>query len=337
MSIARVNISPGNNRIGSRAVPACYLCKAVGTLLHEGLNDQLFGAPGTWNLKRCSNPACGLLWLDPMPTELDIAKAYELYYTHDGFVGPEAQTRVQKIKTALMNAYQLCWRWTSLYSEQRAVELMCLGGRPLGRVLEVGCGNGQTLAQLRALGWEIQGQEVDEKAVAQARSVFGVPVFWGPLKQAGFKDEEFDAVVMCHVLEHVHDPLTFLRECKRVLKSGGILVSITPNAGGWGHARFGRSWRGLEPPRHLFLFSRNTLEQVARESGFREVITWTTAAHSLWTISGSLRIQYGEAFTAGAWPTIKRMFLQIPFHIASVMARRRDTEAGDECVLIATS
>jgi SAM-dependent methyltransferase len=214
---------------------------------------------------------------------------------------------------------------------------MCLGGRPLGRVLEVGCGNGQTLAQLRALGWEIQGQEVDEKAAAQARSIFGVPVFWGPLEQAGFQDKEFDAVVMCHVLEHVHDPLTFLRKCKRVLKTGGILVSITPNAQGWGHARFGRSWRGLEPPRHLFLFSRNTLEQIAYESGFREVTTWTTAAHSLWTISGSLRIQYGEALTAGAWPTIRRIFLQIPLHIASVMARRYDTEAGDECVLIATS
>jgi SAM-dependent methyltransferase len=214
---------------------------------------------------------------------------------------------------------------------------MCLGGRPLGRVLEVGCGNGQTLAQLRALGWEIQGQEVDEKAAAQARSIFGVPVFWGPLEQAGFQDKEFDAVVMCHVLEHVHDPLTFLRKCKRVLKTGGILVSITPNAQGWGHARFGRSWRGLEPPRHLFLFSRNSLEQIAYESGFREVTTWTTAAHSLWTISGSLRIQCGEAFTAGAWPTIRRIFLQIPLHIASVMARRYDTEAGDECVLIATS
>src|SRR5690348_6884927 len=69
--------------IRSRSCPNCYLCKASGKLLYEGLTDRLFDAPGSWSLKLCPNPSCGLIWLDPMPIESDIAKAYERYYTHE--------------------------------------------------------------------------------------------------------------------------------------------------------------------------------------------------------------------------------------------------------------
>jgi hypothetical protein len=62
--------------------PNCYLCGTGGEPLYEGLKDRLFNAPGEWNLKRCPNPECGLLWLDPMPLEEDIGMAYETYFTH---------------------------------------------------------------------------------------------------------------------------------------------------------------------------------------------------------------------------------------------------------------
>jgi hypothetical protein len=69
--------------IRSEPCPECDICGASGNLLYDGLNDQLFGAPGKWNLKRCSNADCGLLRLDPMPLQSDIGLAYNSYYTHD--------------------------------------------------------------------------------------------------------------------------------------------------------------------------------------------------------------------------------------------------------------
>src|SRR5205814_10342937 len=187
----------------------------------EGFRDGLIDAPGSWNLKRCSNPSCGLIWLDPMPTECDIAKAYERYYTHEPdlnehFVSREP--RIDKIKAVLTRLYEFCWRLTPLYWEQRKLDLMYLGGGMPGRVLEVGCGNGHRLTQLRALGWDVKGQEVDEKAAALARRGLGGRIFLGTLDQARFHDNEFDAVVMSHVLEHVHDPQSLFGECKRILK-----------------------------------------------------------------------------------------------------------------------
>jgi SAM-dependent methyltransferase len=335
--VAGVNVLRADDGIRSRSTPTCYLCKATGTLLYKGLKDRAFGAPGTWNLKRCPNPSCGLIWLDPMPTELDIAKAYERYFTHGGMDQTGSrEARIQKAKTSLASLYQSCWRLTPLYSEQQELDLMYLRGRRPGSVLEVGCGDGQRLAQLRARGWDVQGLEVDERAAAQAQSVFGVPVYLGSLDQAAFRDEEFDVVAMNHVLEHVHDPLRLLGECKRVLKPGGLLVSITPNTQGWVHRRFGACWYGLDPPRHLFLFSRKTLEQVARKCDFREVRTWTTAARSVWMVAGSLRIQCGEILSWDIWPAIKRAIRQPTLHAAAIIARYRDPEAGDECVLYAS-
>ncbi len=66
--------------------PDCYLCGSTGLDLYRDLRDRLFGVSGQWNLKRCPNAQCRLVWLDPMPAEEDIGKAYKRYYTHTGVV-----------------------------------------------------------------------------------------------------------------------------------------------------------------------------------------------------------------------------------------------------------
>lgn len=334
-SVAELGVPTTEFEIKARSFPTCYLCGAVGTLLYTNLSDQLFGAPGTWNFKRCPDPSCGLIWLDPMPIESEIGKAYKNYYTHAPQpTTPEKNGWMQRAKEALNRAYEFALRFTPVYAERGELEIVYLGGLPPGRVLEIGCGDGHRLAELRARGWDVQGQEVDEDAAAQARKNFGLPVFCGRLHQAGFRDQEFDAVVMNHVIEHVHDPLALLKESKRILKHGGQLVSITPNTRGWGHARFGPCWIGMDRPRHLFLFSRQTMESIALACGFHDVKTWTTAARSAATVGGSLRIERGER-VRHIWPFITRAIRQAVLHIEALMARRRDPDAGDECVLSA--
>ena len=321
-----------NDTIRVRSCPTCYLCGAVGTLLHENLTDRLYCAPGTWNFKCCSNTACGLVWLDPMPIESDIGEAYKNYYTHAPQTANTKSSLTERAKAGLIGVYEFLWRFTPIYAERQKLELMYLGGLPPGRVLEVGCGDGRNLAGLRARGWDVQGVEVDKNAAMHASATYGVPVFCGAFNQAGFRDQAFDAVVMNHVIEHVHDPVGLLRESRRVLKRGGHLVAITPNTNGWGHARFGTSWRGLEPPRHLFLFSQRSLEQIARTCDFRQVNTWTTAARSVWIVGGSLRVQRGEPIRHGL-PLITRTIRQALLHAQALIARHRDPDAGDECIL----
>ena len=76
---------------------------------------------------------------------------------------------------------------------------------------------------------------------------------------------------MAHVIEHVHHPVKVLRACYSLLKSGGFLWVETPNTASEGHRLFGTSWRGLEPPRHLMLFTPDSLHNALIAAGFADV------------------------------------------------------------------
>ena len=98
-----------------------------------------------------------------------------------------------------------------------------------GRLLDVGSGNGLFLHQMKRLGGAVAGVELDGRAASVARAKFGLEVFEGPLEEATFPDEYFDAITMNHVIEHVLDPVGLLKECRRVLRPGGKLVVTTLN------------------------------------------------------------------------------------------------------------
>ena len=75
--------------------------------------------------------------------------------------------------------------------------------------------------------------------------------------QAKYPADAFDAVVMSNVLEHLPNPIETLQECRRVLKPGGRLISITPNSDSLGRKLF-REWIGAarSPPSSVHLQQR---------------------------------------------------------------------------------
>jgi 2-polyprenyl-3-methyl-5-hydroxy-6-metoxy-1,4-benzoquinol methylase len=144
-----------------------------------------------------------------------------------------------------------------------------------GRLLEVGSGGGDNLRTLQDIGWVVEGVDFDPKAVETARRK-GLHVRQGILEEQQYPDEYFDAVTMSHLVEHVHDPLQLLRECRRVLRPGGRLVVVTPNIASVGHRLFSAAWLPLDPPRHLHLFSPRALFSLADRAGFQNKRVFTT-------------------------------------------------------------
>jgi 2-polyprenyl-3-methyl-5-hydroxy-6-metoxy-1,4-benzoquinol methylase len=138
------------------------------------------------------------------------------------------------------------------------------------RVLDVGCGNGTFLLDMRAAGWEVHGLDVDPDAVAAARAA-GVPAELGFLEDSTLKRESFTAVTLNHVIEHIHDPHAALRMCHDLLLPTGVLWIATPNFDSTSHREFGRHWRGLEPPRHLVLYRSSSLDHILTQAGFTVV------------------------------------------------------------------
>ena len=277
--------------IHNRPCPNCYLCGFPGRFLYQDSEDRLFGSPGTWNLKQCPNPLCGLAWLDPMPLEDEIWKAYDNYYTHEcversgwlyqtycyaknGYLtqryGNSASISFwQKLAGALFYLHPM-------YRERLDLSVMGLRVQAGKRLLDIGCGGGFMLALLHSLGWNAEGVEVDPKAVSQARAQ-GLRVREGTLADQQYADESIHAITMHHVIEHIHEPKRLLKECYRILEPGGQIVIITPNLASRLHRRFRRNWYALDPPRHLMLFSPPSLGAIVKETGF-SISSLTTKA-----------------------------------------------------------
>ncbi len=326
-----------SDQIRSRPCPACYLCGAPGELLYEGLKDRLFGAPGIWNLKRCVNSSCGLIWLDPMPREEDIIHGYTSYHTHQQVLPPgPGKGLAEFIERMIRKTHNLVLLATPVRRERERLDLMYIGRLPPGKILDVGCGNGKRLARFRVLGWDAQGQEVDPKAAAEARRISGVRVHLGRLEEAGFPDGSFDAITMSHVIEHVPDPVSLLQECRRILRMGGTLVITTPNAESYGHDRFGACWRGLEPPRHLHLFSQRTLHQTAVQAGFIKCETWTSAANASGFVLGSYENEGSALGQPRGAVNLRRRIMAAVYQFRMSVAHRMYPYSGEECVLKAT-
>lgn len=317
-----------SSEIHSRPRPACYLCGTQGVLLYGGLEDVLYGAPGTWSFKRCPNPECGLVWLDPVPVEEEIGKAYASYYTHDD--GACSQSRLIK---GLRKCGSMIFSFLDPVKQQRQrLALMCLSDLKPGKLLDVGCGNGARLANFRALGWDVYGQDIDPAAAAYAQKTFGLHVRLGRLEETAFEDGLFDCVTLSHVIEHVHDPIGLLRECRRVLKPGGLLAAATPNADSFASRHFGRFWRGLEPPRHIHIFSMRTLPAIVAKAGFSTSHLSTTAANARVFATGSLLIKNGGglARTPGV---LRDGVYAVGFFYFSVFKDLVAPGSGEECVL----
>jgi SAM-dependent methyltransferase len=161
--------------------------------------------------------------------------------------------------------------------ERALLGTMCLSGAKKGALLDVGCGNGRFLSLMREAGWEVRGVEPDPVAAKIAQEENGIPVTVGALDHAELADESFDAITLNHVIEHVHDPVALLSQCRRVLKPHGTAVIVTPNIESFGHETFGPCWRGLEPPRHLHLFSLRALRNCCERAGLRIQVLRTSA------------------------------------------------------------
>ena len=117
------------------------------------------------------------------------------------------------------------------------------------------------------MGWQVVGVEPDPQAAAVARSR-GLDVRLGGIEVLDGFTGEFDWITMSHVIEHVHDPIGLLRACHRLLRPEGRIWIETPNLDSLGHSIYASNWRGLEPPRHLVLFTYLSLRRALSEAGF---------------------------------------------------------------------
>jgi 2-polyprenyl-3-methyl-5-hydroxy-6-metoxy-1,4-benzoquinol methylase len=259
------------------ARPACTACGRSGAPLYDGLRDNLFDAPGAWSLVQCTNPACALLWLNPAPHPDDLPLLYQGYYTHGDEVGSSVLRAARTLHRLIANCLLAP---LGVPMEQARARRMFIDRKVAGTLLDIGCGDGRFLSVMARRGWRVAGVDFDAAAVAQARELRRLDVKVGTAASQAASGEKYDRVTASHVIEHVAEPREFLRHCRQLLNPGGRIVLRTPNPRSFGHRRYGAAWRGLEPPRHLQLFTLPALSACASQADLRVESAFTTIAEA---------------------------------------------------------
>lgn len=81
-------------------------------------------------------------------------------------------------------------------------------------------------------------------------------------------NRKFDFIVMNHSIEHVKDPLRVLHKLRKLVKNGSVVLIRTPVADSYAFRKYRENWNGLDPSRHLVIFTRKSMRIAARKEHF---------------------------------------------------------------------
>ena len=224
----------------------CQIC--------NGPTMQVFSV-GQFPLYRCRN--CGLEGLSPQPDD----QILERIYGKDYFLGSrdtDARRLMDEMKGLTAEKY--------LQILKRKLEV------DSPRLIEIGCGGGEFLEKAMASGFDVVGVELSSNAVQAANRKLGIPrVVAGDLLDVDLNSlGVFDCCVLLDVIEHVRNPLPYLKKIRSLLGSNGICFIVTPSLNSWSARLLGRYWMEYKPE-HLFYFNRKNITRMLSDAGFHNV------------------------------------------------------------------
>lgn len=133
------------------------------------------------------------------------------------------------------------------------------------RVLDIGCGFGETLLYHRQRGCEAYGIEVDDN-VERAAEKHQLNIKTNDFSASDYEENYFDFITMDQVIEHIQDPKSMLVKFESILNDNGKIIISTPNANGWGARFFRKKWINWHAPYHLHFFSRQTMQTLISDT-----------------------------------------------------------------------
>lgn len=244
---------------------SCILCGSFSFKYMFSSRDRMLGLPGEFFIKQCSK--CSLVFLDPQPSPELLRKHYPSrnYYAYN---------EIKKGLFEFMREYLVRHYYSpNIFSLIISTFIQNVPALPSyvknGRVLDLGCGTGETLLLLKKIGWDVYGLDMDGNAISIGKKRGLNNLKLGTYRDlVKYPDDYFDAIRLYHVIEHIDDPYLCLSLIGKKLKKNGELLIGTPNIESVVAKVFRNYWYNLDSPRHLFLFSPDTLGKLLNKNSF---------------------------------------------------------------------
>ncbi len=274
----KVNMADSTSAValtGSRSVSRCRVCHGPRIRVAAQLTSERDGRD--YRALTCRD--CGLLFADPLP-DLSFEALQRVYgpeYAGDQRVLEGSQASLEMARRAVHRQMDIVERYVSP-----------------GLALNVGA-MGQAIHVVRDRGWRLKIVDASSYAAETARALWGIDVNVSRIEDYASEGEAFDFVRMGHVIEHLADPASAMRNVARIMRPGGVTLIDTDNAEGLrsqiessirrlvgegSAARLVKMFTGKElkkkygrliPPVHLNIFSERALKRVLEEAGFEVV------------------------------------------------------------------
>ena len=248
-----------------KLLTSCKICGGQKFKVLFKQKDKNLGVPGKFGVSVCKN--CRVYFMNPFPEKKDTAKYYptKSYYSLSTIDKDSLKTnlKIKIYKTFGKEGFDLKKLLLApIYSFSRGVVF-----KKNAKLLDIGSGSGQFLYEIKQVGMQGYGVEPGKYDKASAKREGLTIQNTGSLKR--YKPQYFDIVTLNHVIEHLDEPRTTLREIRRVLKKEGTLIIGLPNTNSWAAKLFGKNWYQLDMPRHLLNYSEKLLKDLLEEAGFK--------------------------------------------------------------------
>jgi 2-polyprenyl-3-methyl-5-hydroxy-6-metoxy-1,4-benzoquinol methylase len=191
--------------LAERACPFC-----------NGPGEQAFVRPDGLSARACAS--CGAFFISPAPTEEALNHFYATYFSAHSRHGIPTEATARWLRSM------------DPLHDMRIREISSLVHLRGKRVLDIGCGEGLTLAPLKALGADVSGVDLDPNAIRFIQNHLGIPDVRCGTVDSLPDGERYDVIILNDVIEHPLDPAALLRKAAARLNPGGLLSLWTPNA-----------------------------------------------------------------------------------------------------------
>ncbi|MFC1559020.1 class I SAM-dependent methyltransferase [Gemmatimonadota bacterium] len=230
------------------AQETCALC--------EGREFSKYCDVPPYTLVKCT--VCGLVFVSPLPEEDEIKRINESIYSCDDY---------REIYLADACFFR---RWSK--DKLKTIEAFC---PRKGKILDFGCSCGHFLEVARKRGWDIYGVEMNPINADYAQKRLGDKIFKGTIEDGPFASDIFDVITLWDVLEHIAQPVEFLRRLQKRLAPSGIICIQAPNIESYISDLKGKDWDWLSPGDHLYFFSQKTLHSTLEKAGLKPIYSTT--------------------------------------------------------------
>lgn len=154
------------------------------------------------------------------------------------------------------------------------------------KILDIGCNHGTQLIPAYNAGWEVFGIDLNAHAIKDCRKYLPTENFdVTTVDDVKFPNGYFDKIQTFHVLEHVYDPISFLKKSYLLLKKGAELEIRIPNWGSLEMKVWGKYSSQSWVPFHINMFNPTTIQLVLEKAGFTDIRISTNPIPWWWILS----------------------------------------------------